>query len=168
MNKLESLHKAVSTFDVKTIINEVLKISEIQQALIDIIQTRLYDKGTTAEGEKLRTDHGKSSWHGGKYGFYCKNTEVIKQRHKSPKQPIDRVTLKDTGEFYESFKTTFKTDLDVSADFRDIYLNFQDSFNSENEFEQAILDISDEEKEILFDKMWPIIEEKTLQWLAIA
>lgn len=167
MNKLESLHNAVSTFDVKTIINEVLKLNEIQQALIDIIQTRLYEKGTTAEGEKLRTDFAKSSNKRlkGEKGFYSKNTERIK---KGKGQTIDRVTLKDTGEFYESFKTTFKTDLDVSADFRDIYLNFQDSFNSENEFEQAILDISDEEKEILFDKMWPYIEQKTLQWLAIA
>ena len=167
MNKLESLHNAVSTFDVKTIINEVLKLNDIQSELVRIIQTRLYEKGTTAEGEKLRTDHGKSSWHGGELGFYCRNTEKIKKR-KSPKQPIDRVTLKDTGEFYESFKTTFKTDLDISADFRDIYLNFQDSFNSEKDFEQAILDISDEEKELLFDKMWPYIEQKTLQWLAIA
>lgn len=167
MNTLESLHKAVSTFDVKAIINEVLKLNDIQSELIRIIQTRLYEKGTTAEGEKLRTDFAKSSNKRlkGEKGFYSKNTERIK---KGKGQTIDRVTLKDTGEFYESFKTTFKTDLDVSADFRDIYLNFQDSFNSENEFEQAILDISDEEKEILFDKMWPIIEEKTLQWLAIA
>lgn len=167
MNKLESLHKAVSTFDVKTIINDVLKLSEIQQALIDIIQTRLYDKGTTAEGEKLGTDFAKSSNKRlkGNKGFYSKNTESIK---KGKSQPIDRVTLKDTGEFYESFKTTFKTDLDVSADFRDIYDNFQDSFNSEKDFEEAILDISDDEKEILFDKMWPYIEEKTIQWLVTA
>lgn len=167
MNKLESLYNSVNTFDVKTIINEVLKLSEIQSELVKIIQVRLYDKGTTAEGEKLRTDFAKSNNKKlkGNLGFYSKNTESIK---KGKDQPIDKVTLKDTGEFYESFKTTFKTDLDVSADFRDIYDNFQDSFNSEKNFEEAILDISDEEKEILFDKMWPYIEQKTKQWLAIA
>jgi hypothetical protein len=167
MNKLESLYNSVNTFDVKIIINEVLKLSEIQSELVKIIQTRLYDKGTTAEGEKLRTDFAKSSNKRlkGDLGFYSKNTERIK---KGKGQPIDKVTLKDTGEFYESFKTTFKTDLDVSADFRDIYDNFQDSFSSEKNFEEAILDISDEEKEILFDKMWPYIEKKTIQWLAIA
>lgn len=167
MNKLESLYNAVKTFNIKTIINEVLKHDDIHKYLIELVQKRLYEKGTTAEGEKLRTDHGKSSWHGGELGFYCKNTEKIKKR-KSPKQPIDRVTLKDTGEFYDSFKTTFKNDLELSADFRDIYDNFQDSFNSEKDFEEAILDISDDEKEILFDKMWPYIEEKTIQWLVTA
>jgi hypothetical protein len=167
MNKLESLYNSVNTFNAKTIINEVLKLSEIQSELVKIIQTRLYDKGTTAEGEKLRTDFAKSSNKRlkGEKGAYSKNTEIRKRKDGLPD---DHVTLFQEGKFYKSFKTTFKTDLDVSADFRDIYDNFQDSFSSEKDFEKAILDISDEEKEILFDKMWPYIEQKTLQWLAIA
>lgn len=166
MNTLESLHKNVSTFDAYKIIGDVLKLKEIQGALIAIIQKRLFDKGTTAEGDKLRTDFAKSSNKRlkGTKGFYSKNTETIK---KSKGQKIDNVTLYDTGDFYNSFKTTFEKDtLFLNADFRDIYSNFKDSFSSENEFQQAILDISDEEKEQLFTLMLPHIEQMIMKWLA--
>lgn len=35
---------------------------------------------------------------------YTQTTKFIKQTLKSPPQPIDRTTLKDTGEFYRSFR----------------------------------------------------------------
>jgi hypothetical protein len=166
MNKLESLYNSVNTFDVKKVISDVLKINAVKGALIAIIQKRLYNKGETATGKKLKTDLANSIGYGGNLGFYSAKTESIKA---SKNQPVNRVTLNDTGEFYDSFKAEFKTDnLDVSADFRDIYDNFLETFSSEKEFQEEILDITDDEKDQLFEVMYPYIKELTLQWLAIA
>jgi len=165
MNKLENLQKSLASFDILLIIREVLKREDVGKVLIAIIQKRLYYKGETVEGDKLRTDFAKSSNKRlkGTKGFYSRNTETIK---KSKGQKIDNVTLNDTGEFYESFKTDFKSNsLELSADFRDIYDNFKDSFSSDTKFEDAILDITDEEKEQLFDFMYPLILEKINKWL---
>jgi hypothetical protein len=166
MNTLESLHNKLGTFDAGKIINDVLKINAVKGALIAIIQKRLYNKGETATGKKLKTDLANSMGYGGNLGFYSAKTESIKA---SKNQPVNRVTLNDTGEFYDSFKAEFKnSELNLKADFRDIYDNFLESFSSETDFQEDILDITDEEKEQLFEVMYPYIEELTLQWLAIA
>ena len=166
MNKLESLYKNVSTFSTTKVINDVLKINAVKGSLIAIIQKRLYNKGETATGKKLKTDLANSMGYGGNLGFYSAKTESIKA---DKKQPVNRVTLYDTGEFYDTFKAEFKNgSLGLSADFRDIYDNFLESYSSENDFQEDILDITDEEKEQLFEVMYPYIKEITLQWLAIA
>lgn len=57
-------------------------------------ESQLYDQGIDSEGKSL-SDIG---------GGYSPRTIEIKQEEG---QPTDRVTLKDTGEFYRSFRVTF-------------------------------------------------------------
>jgi hypothetical protein len=58
------------------------------------IRTRLYDKGTYADGKKIKTFSATGSF------VYSPFTVSIKEEKG---QPIDRVTLKDSGELYETF-----------------------------------------------------------------
>src|SRR5210317_512607 len=40
---------------------------------------------------------------------YALSTKIIKTKHRRPSQPIDRVTLKDSGDLYKSIKVDAKT-----------------------------------------------------------
>jgi hypothetical protein len=58
------------------------------------IRTRLYDKGTYADGKQIKTYRAQGS------DVYSPFTIQLK---KQEGQPTDRVTLKNEGELYESF-----------------------------------------------------------------
>lgn len=55
-------------------------------------QEQLFDKGIDSEGVRLDVARG--------YGY----ANVTKQIKAQKGQPTDRITLKDTGEFYQSFR----------------------------------------------------------------
>lgn len=159
MNDIELLISQLKSFDVSAIIADILKDKRLGFIIITTIQERLESEGKDANNKSLKTDIGKSSKG---TGIYAKKTVSIKRKSG---QPTDRVTLKDTGEFYNSFRSKVKAnELSLTADFRNIYDNFQDSFNSEKEFQSAILDLTDQELQRIFDNfIYPQIEEKTFK-----
>lgn len=75
------------------VIFDVLNMSNIKELIIELQQERLYERGTDSEGRSL--------------GDYSPYTVEIK-REKG--QRFDHITLRDTGEFYESFTVTVVKD----------------------------------------------------------
>lgn len=75
------------------VIFAVLNMSNIKELIIELQQERLYERGTDSEGRSL--------------GDYSPYTVEIK-REKG--QRFDHITLRDTGEFYESFTVTVVKD----------------------------------------------------------
>lgn len=95
--------------------------------------SQLYEKGEDSTGKKL-ADIG---------GDYSPLTKDIKQ---SKGQPIDRVTLRDTGEFYMSFTATpFKGGFTIDAN------PIKDETNLFNEWGGNVLGLNDENLQILID-----------------
>jgi hypothetical protein len=160
---IAQLQTKLKSFDVSAIIADILKDKRIGFIIISTIQDRLENEGRDANNQTLRTDIGQSSKG---TGIYARNTVTFK---RAKGQPIDRVTLKDTGEFYRSFRSQFRgNELGLTANFRNIYENFQDSFANEKEFTQAILDLTDDELQRIFDNyIYPQIEEKTLKYFGL-
>lgn len=79
--------------------------SDVKNMIIEFnTQKQLYNKGIDSKGRDLKTI-------GGDYSFVTKDIKDFLN------QPIDRITLKDTGEFYESFSVhVSSTDIQISAD----------------------------------------------------
>ncbi len=86
-------------------LHTVLKDKEFQQFVLDLNrQGQLYDEGINSQSEALKTIGGD----------YSKKTKAIKQ---AKGQPINRVTLFDTGDFYKSFAINPTVDgFDIVAD----------------------------------------------------
>lgn len=76
----------------KKVFHELFKDKDFTNYIIDLnTGEQLYDKGIDSTGKRL--DAGRNG--------YAAFTITEKERKG---QPIDRITLKDTGEFYNSFK----------------------------------------------------------------
>jgi hypothetical protein len=72
-------------------LHDLLRDKELQEYVFDLNrQNQLFDEGINSEGEALKLIGGD----------YSKKTKRIKS---DKGQPTNRVTLKDTGEFYSSF-----------------------------------------------------------------
>src|ERR1017187_5547833 len=84
-NKINS----VKQLSLKNIYHELFLDKEFNDFIIELnTQTQLYEQGIDSTGESI-----------GEYSAY---TKMLK---KEKGQITDHVTLKDTGEFYKSFKT---------------------------------------------------------------
>jgi hypothetical protein len=117
------------------------KRKTINDQIINTIKKRLFADGVTGDGVKLRTDNALSG------DFYSLLTERVK---KFEGQKISNVTLKDTGEFYDSFVTLInKQFLIIDADFNKddghIQKNFTSQFGTADKFEESVLSLTDEE-----------------------
>ena len=87
MNIVDSLETALNFFEnIDQIILEITERKETQEFLIKVIQDQLYSTGEDGNGLSL--------------GDYSPVTVQIK---KAKGQPTDRITLVDTGEFYDSW-----------------------------------------------------------------
>lgn len=82
------------------IIEEITEEKETQEFLIKVLQDQLFETGADGNGESL-----------GKYSFF---TSQIK---RAKGQPTNRITLVDTGDFYESyFIDAFRGGFIIDAD----------------------------------------------------
>lgn len=114
---------------------------------------QLYDKGIDANGIKLRSKFAK-------FGRYYSDHTIELKKIKG--EPTDRVTLKDTGDFYHSFKLKLKDgafviDADTIKDDNDLIEVWgEDILGLTTESLNKIIELS---IEILI----PIIQKKILQ-----
>lgn len=98
MSGIAKIDKVIQHFQsfeerLDSIIRQALEESE--SAVIELnIYSQLYDEGIRSDGKPVRPK-------------YVKNTIKIKQKLN---QPTDRVTLRDTGNFHESFLIIFEDD----------------------------------------------------------
>lgn len=82
------------------IIEEITEEKETQDFLIKVLQDQLFETGADGNGESL-----------GKYSFFTAQIKRVKG------QPTDRITLVDTGDFYESyFIDAFRGGFIIDAD----------------------------------------------------
>jgi len=91
MNDFERLLAKVERFDVNKILREVWKEPAVQNFIIELNTegqptSQLFEKGEDSKGLTL-----------GDYSPFTKQVKVEKG------QRIDHITLKDTGDFYETF-----------------------------------------------------------------
>lgn len=144
------LQKRFEKLSQKTLLFQQIKLSLqnkfIKDYVLGEIEKRLYEEGTDTNNKKLITDFAISQ----KQKAYSKKTQKIKT---AKGQAIDKVTLADTKEFYDSFNIEIKDSyFEFIADFEkdngNIYENFQDSFASEESFQQMTVGLSDEQKDI--------------------
>lgn len=126
-----------------------IAVDAVPELIPSIITQRLYNEGTDYKGKELRTDTAKQQ----NNPYYSRFTLGLKQRKG---QRTTNVTLNDTGEFYNSFVSKANAkELIVKADFRDIYNNFEKSYQSENSFEKAILNLSNDDRKIFIREILP-------------
>lgn len=100
MRALESLANRVKSLNINDMIHELSENTEFMDYIIELnTKNQLYDKGVNSLNVSI--------------GEYSPKTKGIKQEQG---QPFDRVTLNDTGAFYESFITYFNgKDIVISA-----------------------------------------------------
>ena len=94
---------ALQEFDIEKISMDI--ISENEEYVVDLIQTQLSD-GERGDGEKTNAAYGKP--------YYQKKTIEIKL---GKDQEIGFVTMKDTGDFYNSLKLKlYKNTFEIVSD----------------------------------------------------
>ena len=100
MEKLEALAKNAALLHQKLIPTTMKKY---EPQVPGVIRERLYTSGTYTTDKPIVTYFANTP------NVYAHRTIDIKL-DKSPPQPTDRVTLKDTGQFYGSIKATAGSD----------------------------------------------------------
>jgi len=164
MNVFTKYSDAFNTMSVDKLFVKILDTEEVKTFIIEYITKRLYDSGLDKNNAQLRTDTAT-------YGVY--NVNTIKHKSKT-RQPFDRVTLKETSNFYESFEISIKQKaieiyadyLKVNEDREDglshISENFTYSYSGANNFEKAISDLTDEDWTFLINS---ILLDKTKKYI---
>ncbi len=147
INSFEDL-KDLFTFDPIELLDEVFKQSEVQQTMIEFNQDQLQD-GTDALGQKIITIGGSP---------YRPFTVTIK---KAKGQPTNKVTLKDTGEFYKTFKVKINRDsYEITANFEKEDGSILDNFTSNFDFlgldNESITELANE---IIFPRLGQLISK---------
>jgi hypothetical protein len=108
--------------DINLLIDEAFKTQSVQKTMIEFNQDQLQD-GKDALGQTINTIGGSP---------YRPYTVVIR---KSKGLPTNRVTLKDTGDFYKTFKVVILSDgYEITADFNKPDGSILDNFSSSFDF----------------------------------
>lgn len=153
---LDDIINALNKVDVNKLGKFVFNDSTIQKWILDKIRNRLESSGVAGDGKELKTDNASG---GDPYSFA---TMDIKS-HLG--QTISHVTLKDTGDFYRSFRTILKsTYLEIDANFikgtEHIGRNFLDSY-TRAELYLVITKLTDAE---IAELMNEFIFERTIKY----
>jgi hypothetical protein len=141
-------------------IAEKIKLTEAKKArlmraatdpkwIIQTLKNRLNLKGEAADGKKLRTDKAIKQSN----VAYSDFTMLMK---RADNQPLDKVTLKDSGAFQDSFKFELKKlEFELTANFRKGEEHIGENFLKNyfpDEFEDVIMSLSESEKQELLNR----------------
>lgn len=127
--------------DQNSITKEVFDLRDVQDSIIERNQDQMYDLGISSKGKSL--------------GEYAPKTIEYK---KKKGQRYDHVTLKDTGEFYSSFKI-----LSSETNFTIIAYTIKQSWDEAidlNAYYPNILGLTDENIAKIQEKILPILRKK--------
>ncbi len=139
MNRLENMCLELKKINQKSLLKELFADPYFKAFVVDLNTQRLFEQGTDANDIPLRSRMAQFG------AFYSPRTVRIK---KAKGQPTDRVTLKDTGKFYESF--AFKGNLTaleflIQANVLKKDEKTGEITNLQQEWGQDILGLSDED-----------------------
>ncbi len=138
MNFEDCIKEAISFFEnIESILFEITNEKDTQDFLIDTLQDQLFTTGEDDDGVSL--------------GDYSPITVKIKKRKG---QPTDRITLKDTGAFYDSysiqpFNGGFFIEADGKKNDTDLFLPYGDNILKPNE--ESLILISEYYKQKLHE-----------------
>lgn len=105
-------------------------------------QVQLYEKGVSIDGKQMRSVYAR-------FGNVYSNRTIAYKREKN--QPINRVTLRDTGAFYQTFTAKVKAgELFLYADTIKDGKDLQDSFGQ-------VVGLTEESKTELIEQAKPLI-----------
>lgn len=147
IKKLENLLKSVKYIDSKealynTILTLIEKNGIIKNYVISLLQAQLW-KGQDMYGNEIKTYKAELE----KSGYnYALSTIQIK---KDKKQPYDRVTLKDTGQFYNSIKLGRE---DYNLFFYGIYKKIEGDIRNNVDLDN-VMNLQEQNKILLVDKI---------------
>jgi hypothetical protein len=131
---MDVLIQQLEELEEKLDVNKALDFSvdsDIQELIIELNQEQLYNLGEDSEGKSL--------------GTYAPTTVMIKQAQGVP---TDRITLKDTGDFYSSFKVFYSNgEIFIDADGQ------KDDTNLFDEYGEDILGLNDANMSIFIDEV---------------
>lgn len=148
MSQFKTIASFFSLTTLRALAFSVFSIDYVKEILIDLSQEKLGD-GQDSEGVELHTD--KSDIRIG-YGIYSPNNQ------KNYDQ--DFVDLYVSGAFYRSFNVVAKkTFFELKANFKkeegkNIYDNFMGSYSDRNTFEDAILNLREEDMKVFIEKVF--------------
>lgn len=92
LTRVKNKLKAIAEIDYHEILQQIFRSTELQELIIELnTQDQLFERGEDKLGRRLDSL-------GGGYAPYTIEIKTSKG------QPTDRVTLKDTGAFYDSFR----------------------------------------------------------------
>jgi hypothetical protein len=137
--------KRVSKLRSEVLFRVIFSRDQIKEEIIYLnTQEQLFNKGIDSEGVRLDAARG--------FG-YANVTKQIKARKG---QPTDRITLKDTGEFYQSFKVDVREGvITINADAQ------KDDTNLFDEWGVDILGLTEES----IKRLKPLIIENYKQYI---
>lgn len=144
MWRLEVIARNLLKLNTKDALKVVTGNKSIQyEALRLNRQVQLYEKGVGVDGKSLRSVYARGA------AVYAPKTEYYK-REKG--QPINRVTLRDTGKFYNTFsvRVISNGEMFIDAD------TLKDGKDLQDQFGQVI-GLNEESKSVLREKAKPLI-----------
>lgn len=131
MQKLEELLLKFTKLNEQDLLSEVFNYQDNVEIVLDLNRLdQLYKQGIDSEGQSL-----------GEYSAFTVNQKLF---FRDPAQPVDRVTLKDTGAFYDSFNLIIiKDGIRIIAD------TIKDDTDLIDRYGENILGLTEENKELL-------------------
>lgn len=145
IKKVEALKNVINNFvslREEVIISNVYKLNEVKDYIVELNTegqptSQLYEQGVNSDGQQL--------------GNYTSRSIFLKLTGTGDKK-IDHITLKDTGEFYRSFKVeVMKNGFEIIANPLKPDNDLTDRFGKE------IIGLSEQNKEILSNYLQPFI-----------
>ncbi len=160
MSKLDTLAINLRSVNIPELIADILRDRKILDEIVKIVTERLFNEGTDEDGKKFRTDSAKIQGNAAYAGFTY-------QEKRRKGQRAANVTFRDRGQFYESIqaKVPFKSVQitgDFEKDFGSIYDNFRSSYTGEKQFEDAVLGLTENQKEYV---AWQLVYPKLMTYL---
>lgn len=126
MESFKELKKIFVEPDVFGMLDIIFKKHSVQNEMIGFNQEQLYNLGIDTNEKQIKT---LASFGNSVYSLY---TIKIK---KSKGQPINKVTLKDTEDFYKTFKVKILSNgYEITANFQKSNGNIKDNFASDYDF----------------------------------
>lgn len=146
MRALEALANRVKSLTINELLILLSQNKEFTDLIIELnTRKQLFDKGIDSTGRTLESIGG---------GYSANTIEGTSQYlgKKDKGLPYDRITLYDSGEFYESFRVFYQSgNFVISAD------TIKDSTDLIREWGANILGLTDESLSLLRDKAKEII-----------
>jgi len=123
---------------------DVLKLEEVQALIVDLNTfDQLFEEGVDSEGRKLSDIRQP-------YAF------STAQRKRSQGLPIDRVTLFETGKFYQSFFVNIKENGDIEIN---ATTEFSANYDIRDSYGEEILGLTEESISKIVDFITPLFIE---------